>query len=159
MESCQDQTIQDENIKSLDSAIMDWTAIFVRLWMHDINRFTRSTGLSFGQMNLLLHIHYRGPCEVTSVSDLMQMTPPGASQMVERMVQQGLVTRCEVPGDRRVRLVHLSDQGRKLVLESINVHQEWVLALAASLTPDQQLIAADVLQMLTRQSTQLKLVD
>jgi DNA-binding MarR family transcriptional regulator len=149
--------MQEEDIHGLENAIMDWTAIFVRLWMHDINRFTRSSGLSFGQMNLLLHIHYRGPCEVTSVSDLMQMTPPGASQMVERMVQQGLVTRCEVPGDRRVRLVHLTDQGRKLVLESINVHREWVHSLADSFTPEQQAEAVRVLQMLTSQSARLKL--
>ena len=157
MESCQDQILKEENKSQLDNAIMDWTAVFVRLWMHDINRFTRSIGLSFGQMNLLLHIHYRGPCEVTSVSDLMQMTPAGASQMVERMVQQGLVTRCEVPGDRRVRLVHLTDQGCKLVLESINVHQEWVHSLASSFTPEQQAEAVRVLQMLTNQSAQLKL--
>jgi DNA-binding MarR family transcriptional regulator len=156
MESCQDQTISEENVNSLDNAMMDWTTIFVRQWMHDINRFTRSTGLSFGQMNLLLHIHYRGPCEVTSVSDLMQMTPAGASQMVERMVQQGLVTRREVPGDRRVRLVHLTDQGCKLVLESINVHQEWVHSLADSFTPEQQTEAVRVLQMLTNQSVMLK---
>ncbi len=64
-------------------------------------------------MNLMLHIHYRGPCEVSDVSDLMQMTPAGASQMVERLVQQGLVTRQEVSGDRRVRLVHLTIRGNK----------------------------------------------
>ncbi|MEI8132650.1 MAG: MarR family winged helix-turn-helix transcriptional regulator, partial [Leptolinea sp.] len=88
MESCQDQELSEECKNELENAIMDWTAIFVRLWMHDINSFTRTTGLSFGQMNLLLHIHYRGPCEVSGVSELMQMTAPGASQMVERMVQQ-----------------------------------------------------------------------
>jgi DNA-binding MarR family transcriptional regulator len=157
MESCQDQTLHEEKMDAIENAIMDWTAVFVRLWMHDINQFTRTSGLSFGQMNLLLHIHYRGPCEVTSVSDLMQMTPPGASQMVERMVQQGLVTRCEVAGDRRVRLVHLTEQGLKLVLESINVHREWVHSLAANLTPEQQAESSHVLNMLTGQSAKLKL--
>jgi len=157
MESCQDKTVVEETINVLENAIMDWTAVFVRLWMHDINRFTRSTGLSFGQMNLLLHIHYRGACEVSAVSDLMQMTPPGASQMVERMVTQGLVTRSEVPGDRRVRLVHLTDLGRQLVLDSIHVHEKWVRDLAASLTPAQQADAASVLEMMTEQANQLQI--
>ena len=40
-------------------------------------------------------------------ADLMQVSPAGASQMVERLVQQGLVRRVESPGDRRVRQVHL----------------------------------------------------
>jgi hypothetical protein len=57
MKSCQDQTVPEEDVNSLKKAIMDWTTIFVRQWMHDINR---STGLFFGHMNLLLHIQSRG---------------------------------------------------------------------------------------------------
>jgi DNA-binding MarR family transcriptional regulator len=157
MESCQVQEFVKENMVSLDAAMMDWTAILVRLWMHDINFFTRSAGLSFGQMNLLLHIHYRGPCEITTVSDLMQMTHPGASQMVERMVQQGLVIRSEIPGDRRVRLVQLTDQGCQMVEECIRTHERWIHNLVVSLTPELQTEAVGVLQMLTSQAYQLKL--
>jgi DNA-binding MarR family transcriptional regulator len=157
MESCQDQNQLEENLNQLDNAIMDWSAVFVRLWMHDINRYTRATGLSFGQMNLMLHIHYRGPCEVSGVSDLMQMTPPGASQMVERLVLQGLVTRTEIPGDRRVRLVHLTDQGKMVVQECIHAHENWVHDLGASLTPEQQSAATELLKMLTIQANQLQI--
>jgi DNA-binding MarR family transcriptional regulator len=143
--------VEDKTI-TLEKHIMDWTAIFVRLWMHDINRFTRATGLSFGQMNLMLHIHYRGPCEVSGVSELMQMTPPGASQMVERMVQQGLVSRSEIPGDRRVRLVHLTDQGNLVVQECIHAHEKWVRDLAESLTPEQQDETARALKVLIKKA-------
>ncbi len=159
MESCQENAISENNMNSLNSAIMDWTAVFVRLWMHDINHFTRSSGLSFGQMNLMLHIHYRGPCEVSDVSDLMQMTPAGASQMVERLVQQGLVTRQEVSGDRRVRLVHLTDQGKQAVQDCICIHENWVHKLANSLTMDQQNEASSLLRLLTEKANQLNLGD
>src|SRR5512133_3273526 len=132
MKSCQDGEPLEIEKNSIDNAIMDWTAVFVRLWMHDINNFTRSTGLSFGQMNLMLHLHYKGPCEVNGVSEVMQMTAPGASQMVERMVQQGLVARGEVPGDRRVRMVYLTDQGKDVVRDCIRLHETWVHNLAES---------------------------
>jgi DNA-binding MarR family transcriptional regulator len=144
-------------MESIDNAIMDWTAIFVRLWMHDINNFTRATGLSFGQMNLLLHLHYMGPCEVSGVSEVMQMTAPGASQMVERMVQQGLVTRGEVPGDRRVRQVSLTEEGKKVVHECIRLHEKWVHDLAGSLSEEDQAETCRVLNRLTANATKIAL--
>jgi DNA-binding MarR family transcriptional regulator len=153
MKSCQDNTSQ----YPLNAAIMDWTAVFVRLWMHDISRFTRSNGLSFGQMNLMLHIHYRGPCEVSGVSDLLGVTPAGASQMVERMVQQGLVKRSEIPGDRRVRLVDMTEEGIRMTQECIHVHEKWVGDLAESFEPGQRNVASKILCMLTEKARNLKI--
>jgi DNA-binding MarR family transcriptional regulator len=155
--TCQEGKPLEKDLEAIDSAIMDWTAIFVRLWMHDINNFTRATNLSFGQMNLLLHLHYRGPCEVSGVSEVMQMTAPGASQMVERMVQQGLVTRGEVPGDRRVRQVSLTDEGRNVVRGCIRLHEKWVHDLASSLTGDDQAETIRVLSRLTSNANKLAL--
>ncbi len=147
----------EEDVNMLETAVRDWTAMFVRLWMHDINNFTRATGLSFGQMNLMLHIHYRGPCEVSGVSDLLQMTPAGASQMVERLVQQGLVARCEVPGDRRVRLVHLTEKGGQMVKECIQAHDHWVKELSASFEPDQREAVTRLLSRMTENASRLKI--
>ncbi len=146
----------DNDNTELEAAVRDWTAMFVRMWMHDTNNFTRTTGLSFGQMNLMLHIHYRGPCEVSGVSDLMQMTPAGASQMVERLVQQGLVERCEVPGDRRVRLVRLTDQGKLMVGDCIQAHDHWVKDLSASFEPDQREAITRLLTRMTETASRLK---
>jgi DNA-binding MarR family transcriptional regulator len=149
--------MQEKEKISLTASIMDWTAVFVRLWMHDINRFTRSTGLSFGQMNLMLHIHYRGPCEVNGVSDLLGVTPAGASQMVERMVQQGLVKRSEVPGDRRVRRVDLTEDGNRMTQECIHVHEKWVAELAESLEPGQREAAVQLIDLLVEKATKIQI--
>ncbi len=158
MESCQENAISENNMNSLNSAIMDWTAVFVRFGcMTSI--ISPVPGVVIRSMNLMLHIHYRGPCEVSDVSDLMQMTPAGASQMVERLVQQGLVTRQEVSGDRRVRLVHLTDQGKQAVQDCICIHENWVHKLANSLTMDQQNEASSLLRLLTEKANQLNLGD
>jgi len=157
MKSCQDGEPLEIETKSIDNAIMDWTAVFVRLWMHDINNFTRSTGLSFGQMNLMLHLHYKGPCEVNGVSEVMQMTAPGASQMVERMVQQGLVARGEVPGDRRVRMVYLTEQGKVVVRDCIRLHETWVHDLAETLSAEDQAETTRILRQLTVNANKISL--
>lgn len=158
MDSCQDAITPSQESVLLDEAIMEWTATFARLWMHDINRFSRNTGLTFGQMNLLLHIHYHGACEVSGVSELLQVSPPGASQMVERMVQQGLVTRREVTGDRRVRLVELTEQGQKMANECIDSHHEWVHTLAACIQPDRREETARHLRELTENASRMNLI-
>jgi DNA-binding MarR family transcriptional regulator len=137
-------------------AFLDWSAIFLRLSMNDFNRHARGSGLSLAQMTVLMHLYYRGPREVMAFGDLMQVSPAGASQMVERLVQQGLVQRSEAPDDRRVRLVHLTDAGRRVVDESIRARQGWVERLLASLTDEQRAAIGQALPVLTEQAATLE---
>jgi DNA-binding MarR family transcriptional regulator len=132
-----------------------WSAVFMRLWMHDFNHFARSNGLSMIQLNLLTHLFYRGPSEVMYFTELMQVSPAGASQLVDRMATQGLVVRVEQPDDRRVRMVHLTDLGRGLVEGSIAARQKVLEKLMESLTEDQENEVANVLKVLTEKAEQL----
>jgi hypothetical protein len=40
MKSCQDGGTVEMTTNEIDDAIMEWTAVFVRLWMHDVNNYT-----------------------------------------------------------------------------------------------------------------------
>jgi DNA-binding MarR family transcriptional regulator len=128
--------------------LLDWSTEFVRLSMQDINRCARSNGLSFPQMNVLMHLYYQGPREVMEFVEYMQVSPAGASQMVERLVQQDLVVRIEFPGDRRVRQVHLTEHGRRVVEESLADRQEWVRSLVESLSGDEQAVVVRAMHLL-----------
>jgi DNA-binding MarR family transcriptional regulator len=132
--------------------VLDWSTVFVRLSMHDINRCARSHGLSFTQMNVLMHLYHQGPREVMEFAEYMQVSPAGASQMVERLVQQDLVVRVEVPGDRRVRHVHLTERGRRVVEESLALRERWVESLVGSLSGDQQAVLAQLMRLLNERS-------
>jgi DNA-binding MarR family transcriptional regulator len=140
----------------LSTIILDWSAVFMRLSMHDFTHFTRTTGMSFAQMIILLHLYYRGPSEVMAFTDLMQVSPAGASQMIERMVQQGLVLRQEVPGDRRVRIVCLAEAGKQIVEDSIAARRQWTDRLMATLDPGQKDSIAHALLVLTEKAVQLE---
>ncbi len=137
-------------------AILNWTAVFIRLSMSSFLRYVHTSGLSLGQMALLMHLYYHGPREVMACGDLMQLSPAGASQMIERLVQQGLVQRGEEPGDRRVRLVHLTAAGRRAMDESILVRQDWIELLVAALTEEQRTAVGQTLDMLTAQAAVLE---
>jgi DNA-binding MarR family transcriptional regulator len=139
-------------VSELAQLLLDWSSEFVRLSMHDINRCARSHGLSFTQMNVLMHLYYQGPREVMEFTEYVQVSPAGASQMVERLVQQGLVVRVEDPEDRRVRRVHLTERGSAVVEESLALRRQWADSLVASLSAEQQASLGQAIRLLTRGS-------
>jgi len=132
----------------LTDILVDWSTEFLRLFMHEFTRSARASGLSFPQMNVLMHLYYQGPSEVMNFADVMQVSHPGASQMIERMVQQGLVKRMETPEDRRVRLVHLTDEGRKVLESNIAARRSWLEQLTGNLNEVETEEATKVLTQL-----------
>jgi DNA-binding MarR family transcriptional regulator len=143
--------------EELTAIVMDWSTTFIRLSLHDFNRYTRSAGLSLAQMTVLMHLYYQGPNEVTKICEMMQLTRPGASQMIERMVQQGVVQRTEIPGDRRVRMVSLTEQGRRVVKESIAARQAWIDQMVGGLSAGEAERVAEALRILNRHAEKLEI--
>jgi len=140
----------------LTKVMLDWSTMFIRISLHDFNRYTRNTGLSLVQMTVLLHLYYQGPSEVMNFCEMMQVSPAGASQMIERMAQQGGVQRGEAPGDRRVRLVSLTEQGRALVEESIAARQAWVEQLISDLSAQERDQGLSALRTLTVRASKVE---
>jgi MarR family transcriptional regulator, organic hydroperoxide resistance regulator len=151
--------MKDFHMRTPDLAqiLLDWSSAFIRLAMHDLNRFSRSAGLSLPQVNVLMHLFYQGPSEVTNLCEMMQVSPAGASQMIERMVQQGVVQRGETPGDRRVRLVHLTEEGRQVVSQVIAARQDWIEKLIAPFSAVEREQIATSLERLNEQVSQLQI--
>jgi DNA-binding MarR family transcriptional regulator len=137
----------------LSAVLLDWSSTFIRLSMHDFNRFTRETGLSLAQMNVLMHLYYRGPSEVTNFCEMMQVSPAGASQMIERLVHEGVVERTEGPTDRRVRLVHLTEKGHQVVQDGIAARQAWINQLVTTLSAEEQEQVAAGLRILNERAS------
>ena len=143
------------NESDLTTILLDWSKIFTRLTLHDLNRFTRNAGLTLAQMNVLMHLHYRSPSEVSNFCEMMQISPAGASQMIERMVQSGLVQRHEIPGDRRVRLVELTDHGRQIIQESLLSRLVWINQLVEALPIEERQSISTILLKLNEFAAKL----
>ncbi len=126
----------------------EWLSISGRMSMHDFTHYARSAGLTLVQMNVLLHLYHRGPSGVMDFIDIMQVSPAAASQMVDRMTQQGLVRREESMVDRRVRMVHLTEYGHKLLEESVHSRHKWLDDFVASLSAEEAETIKAALQVL-----------
>src|SRR5262249_8088077 len=66
----------------------------------------------FFVLEVLLH---KGPLPVNTIGQKVHLTSGSISVAVDRLVSRGLVERSQSVQDRRVRLVQLTEAGRKLI--------------------------------------------
>ena len=116
--------------------------------MHDWSRYIKTVGLSMPQFGILMHLFHHGRCGMSDISDRMEVTNAGASQLVERLVQNGLLERSEDPHDRRAKRITLTDKGRNLIKNSIAERFRWVESLVAQLTDEDQVKVLTALPVL-----------
>jgi MarR family transcriptional regulator, organic hydroperoxide resistance regulator len=77
----------------------------------------RKLVVPLAQLKSLFLIHMK---ESVSVHDLaldLGVTPGNVTSIIDRMIGQGLVTRSENPGDRRIVLLKLTDKGRDTIAD------------------------------------------
>jgi DNA-binding MarR family transcriptional regulator len=135
--------------------IREWAAVFMGRSMREFNQFLRAASVSMPQMMALFRVHYHGPCGVSEIADHLDVSRAAASQLVDRLVQQGLLRRWEHPTDRRIKLVALTEAGASLVAEGIDARQRWMDELTEVLSLEEQRSIADTLGRLTEAAQQL----
>ena len=80
--------------------------------------------LSAPQMNLIMMIRVRETVSVTRLASLLNVSPPSASTMVDRLVERGLLTRTPSSEDRRKVVIRVSPEA----IKEISRVEEKVLA-------------------------------
>ena len=124
--------------QQLSAALREWTELFMRRSMRDFIHFIKETGLSTTQLNTLMRLYYHDACPVSEIGDHLGITNAATSQMVQRLVEQGLLARTEDPTDRRVKQLTLTAEGRALIDQGIEARRRWLEDLTAALPAEQQ---------------------
>lgn len=135
--------------KPFSAVFQEWTEISMHHSMRDFKSFMDDSGLSPSQVSTLMRLYYRGVCGMSDVASDLGITNAAASQMVERLVQMGLLERSENPLDRRGKQLALTAEGRSLVERGIDARRCWMENLVATLSPEQQAQVSDALILLT----------
>lgn len=122
----------------IKTALRRWMEIMMTRSMHDWTGYVKSNGLSMPQFRLLMQLYYQGtPCGISQISDDMSITNPAASQLVDKLVQSGLLERAEDPQDRRAKLVTISTQGREFIKNGIEQRYLWINELTETLSEEE----------------------
>lgn len=106
------------------------------------------TGLcasDFGVLETLLH---KGPLPVNVLGKKQLLTTGSITQAVDRLVKRGLVERKDHPHDRRVRLVELTGEGRRVIEPAFARHAADLDLVVAVLTPEERDVLVGLLRRL-----------
>ncbi len=119
-------------------------------------QFMQEHGLSFTHLNSLLLIHRAGCTNIQCLADHLGVTKAAVSQMVDRLVESGLISRQEDPIDRRSKQICLSETGKSLVQKAFLTRRKWVPDLTASLTDEQVEQACQIFETVNEKLKQIQ---
>ena len=132
---------------------------FMDVTMHrswrERSRFARSSGLSMPQFGILMHLHSCSNCGISDIGEHFDITTPAASQLVDKLVQGGLIERVEDPTDRRVRQITLSPKGKAIIERGLSDRYRWVEGLVTRLDAKEREKVTDGLMLLAEAAQKL----
>lgn len=124
--------------------------------MHSWVHFAKSTGLSMPQFSVLMQLHHRGNCAVGDIGERFDITNAAASQMADKLVQNGLIQREEDPHDRRAKRLNLTDKGKQLIQQAVEERYRWVDQLAEKLTLEERAKVTEALNIMTEAAREME---
>jgi len=138
--SRQSEKIQDRDSSGVHVWLVLWKAYDAMSRRARENIRGIGLGLSdFAVLEVLLH---KGPLPVNTIGVKVLLTSGSISVAVDRLEARDLVRRCQDTGDRRVSVVSLTDEGRRLIQCAFGQHSR-AMEAAVPLTPAErvQLVA------------------
>lgn len=97
-------------------------------------RHIHSLGLGFSDFAVLEVLLHKGPAPVNTIGELVYLTSGSITAAIDRLERKSLVARCTDSSDRRARVVHLTEAGRKLIECAFEDHAAAMEAAAGGLT-------------------------
>ena len=85
-------------------------------------------------LEVLLH---KGPLPVNTIGPKVNLTPGSISVAVDRLYAKGLVSRIESAEDRRIRIVALTPNGKKLIVPVFRKHAADLKNIFSELSSDE----------------------
>jgi len=101
------------------------------------------------QYRTLVVLASRGPQSLAELADAVDVTPPTATRMCDRLIKKGLIVRRHERGDRRLIRLTLAKDGRHLVDAVTQRRRAEISHLMEAIPLDQQAALVDSLRRLT----------
>jgi MarR family 2-MHQ and catechol resistance regulon transcriptional repressor len=106
------------------------------------------TGLCASDFAVLEALLHKGPLPVNTIGRKLLLTSGSITTAIHRLERRRLVERGDDPGDRRVRLVHLTPAGRRLIVPAFAQHERDLAKVVGALTRAEQATLVALLRKL-----------
>jgi DNA-binding MarR family transcriptional regulator len=89
------------------------------------------------QIRVMTVVSTRGKATVSAIADALELSRPATSELVDRMVESGFVTRGVNPADRRQVLISLTPPAARIVDEIVGQRRALLLDALADLSDEE----------------------
>jgi DNA-binding MarR family transcriptional regulator len=101
------------------------------------------------QYRTLVVLASRGPQSMAELAEAVDVTPPTATRMCDRLIKKGLIVRRHDRGDRRLVRLTLAKSGHELVAAVTKKRRGEIAGLLDAIPPGRREALVDALQRLT----------
>ena len=130
------------------STFQEWMEIFMHRSMRGHMHYAREKSLSRSMIGTLFHLSHRDHAGVTNLSEHLGVSSAAASQMLEHLVEEGLIRRSEDPDDRRMKKITLTEEGTRVIKESVSARLGWIDALEESFSEKEKKQVTKAMQLI-----------
>jgi DNA-binding MarR family transcriptional regulator len=123
--------------------------IFMQRSLRGIMGSMMQDGLSMPQIYTLMYLYHEGEVRISDIGVLMDVGKAAASQLVDRLVQQGLVERVEDENDRRAKKIRLLSKSLVLIEKGLAVQRHQMQGILAHLSSEHLAIVQKAFMVLT----------
>ncbi len=106
--------------------------------------------LSIAQVKSLFFIANSEEVNFRKLASAMNVTPSNVTGVVDRLVEQGLVTRTENPADRRMLMIKLTDKGQTLITSLRESRTNQISSVLNRMKPEDLSVVAHGYSLLKR---------
>jgi DNA-binding MarR family transcriptional regulator len=141
-----------------DGALGDRSS--VRVWLRllsctmaiekEVQRRFADRGMTLPRFDVLAALDRHGEMNMGALSQALLVSNGNVTQLVQKLVRDGLVEMHKPPQDRRASIVRLTPEGRQLFSRLARSHQDWIDQLLGGLDFTQRerlYVALGVLKM------------
>ncbi|RLI66993.1 MAG: hypothetical protein DRO88_00480 [Promethearchaeia archaeon] len=132
--------------------LQKWLENVMRLSMQNFILFSKEKNLSMSQIGALMFIHRQFECGISNIGEKLGISNAAASQMLDRLVKLGLISRQEDPKDRRGKILTLTRKGNQILQESIKIRQNWQNELMCLLDNEEKKKIKEALKILIQKT-------
>jgi DNA-binding MarR family transcriptional regulator len=126
------QDIEDETVDAVLTASRAMIALAVR------SLSGLDEDITLAQYRTLVVLASRGPQKLTDLADVLEVTPPTAGRMCDRLEPRGLIARDREETDRRIVRVSLTAAGRRVVDEATRHRRAYIAEVLSGIPAGQQ---------------------
>ena len=93
--------------------------------------------VTWSQFRLMKVVKFRGPVNVTELSNVMHIAPPTASRMIDSLCEKGMLAKSKDTKDNRITRVRLTGKSRRLLKKIMEMQSEMMVEVFEGKDPEE----------------------